>query len=82
MKGVSFPVGRHGPSHAEVPNLIGNHLKAKLHRGDIRDLKAAMRRLYFARLEADYGPYQKLGAEEARKAILDARLVLAKFGAL
>lgn len=81
-KGVSFPLGRHGPSHTDLPNLIGAHLRRKFGHKHVKDLKAAIRRLYFARLEADYEPHQKLGEDEARKAVLDARLVLEKFGAL
>lgn len=53
-KGVKFAPGREGPSHKDLPKLVENHLANTRNRAKMKELKAAIRRLYKARIDADY----------------------------
>src|SRR5258706_1734551 len=75
-KGVNFPRGREGSSHAILPELIESHLSPKVDRGDVKKIKQALNRLYLARLEADYNPKQSITELNAIKALIDAATVL------
>ena len=77
-KGVRFPMGRDGPGHEQLPNLVANHLGKKLDFGTIKLIKTALRRLYNARVYADYKPDSVLTQTEATEALLDAKTVLLK----
>ena len=61
---------RSGPSHASLPVLCEHNL-AGLKTWERRDLKAAARRLYARRVEADYIPHVAVGEPEARSAMSD-----------
>ena len=74
-KGVKFPAGLEGPSHKDVPNLIGNHLSVLLGRGNIKEVKAAIRRLYGARLDGDYRISVEVGRNEVHKVLADCHMI-------
>jgi uncharacterized protein (UPF0332 family) len=76
-KGVSFPPDREGPAHALLPKLI-DKLK-RMDDKDRRDLKAVLRRLYAARLDADYDPFVTVDASVAWGVLMDANIVLKIF---
>lgn len=52
---VSFKPGWEGPTHTKLPQLARNNLK-KLSLRNRRDLCTIIRRLYLARIDADYTP--------------------------
>jgi uncharacterized protein (UPF0332 family) len=81
-KGVVFALGRDGPGHEQLPNLVGNHLATELDFRTLKMVKKALRRLYSARLQADYKPNALLSHLEATQALLDANTVLLKLGML
>jgi uncharacterized protein (UPF0332 family) len=74
-KGVRFPHGFEGPSHKDVPNLIGNHLAGALDRGNTREIKAAIRRLYSARIDGDYWISVHVGQEAVLSALRDCHRI-------
>jgi hypothetical protein len=47
-----------------------------------RAVKAAIRRLYAARLDADYQPFLSIDISVARNALIDAKMVLQAVGSL
>lgn len=51
---VKYPGGREMPSHQLVPGLLQRHLRGRVRPQRLRDLVAAVRRLYSARLDAEY----------------------------
>src|SRR4051794_40591278 len=51
--GYQPPPRHHTPPHREIPRLIGRHLAALGH-AKVKELRASLRRLYAARIEADY----------------------------
>src|SRR5438105_1067503 len=53
-KGVKFPAKRESPKHADVLDLIKNHLGKELGHTKIKAITAAMRRLRQFRILADY----------------------------
>jgi len=64
---VTFPVDREGPSHAKLPTLIENHLRALgQHRWRVADY---LRNLYMLRVMADYCPSELVEAVDALKAV-------------
>ena len=66
------PAGnRQTPPHNVQPNLIGVHLAGK---GDafVRDLRAIHRRLYRARLDADYNRRATMDSRVSLQALRDA----------
>jgi uncharacterized protein (UPF0332 family) len=52
---VNFKPGWEGPTHTKLPQLARNNLK-NLSVRDRRDLCTIIRRLYLARIDADYTP--------------------------
>ncbi|HLX59934.1 MAG TPA: hypothetical protein VKX17_01510 [Planctomycetota bacterium] len=79
-KRVSFPIGFEGPSHRGLSDLIENHLTYLFARVKIREMKAAIRRLYSARLDADYRISATIGETDARNALRDAYWILRELG--
>jgi hypothetical protein len=78
--GVQFASDREGPSHQKLPELVGVHLEKSLGRKGAKDVKSTMRRLYKARLDADYVHSRPIGDLEARSALQDASFVCGKLG--
>ena len=76
--GVAFGVGRDGPPHRDLPRLVESHLRNRLGFSKIREIKAALRRLYVARLDADYRPKARFEWNDIRIVLSDAALVLAR----
>jgi len=62
---------RQTPPHNAQPNLIGQHLAAEGHEF-VRDLRAICRRLYAARLDADYNRRVTVDARMSLQAVRDA----------
>ncbi|GMU24222.1 MAG: hypothetical protein AMXMBFR13_42980 [Phycisphaerae bacterium] len=76
---VVYPQGRETPGHGKVPFLMQKHLKQHFADHRLRDLKAAVRRLYTARLDADYRSVISPGGLVGRDA-LRASKVLKEMG--
>ena len=65
--GVVFPVGREGPSHTKLHELVVRHLRVL---GQHRWLLANhLRELYKMRVAADYCPSDSVELVEAQKAV-------------
>jgi uncharacterized protein (UPF0332 family) len=62
---------RQTPPHNAQPNLIGQHLAIEGQQF-VRDLRAVCRRLYAARLDADYNRRVTVDAKVALQAVRDA----------
>ena len=75
ISGAAFPAGYESPPHRDVPALLERHMQ-QLGRRKLREVKHAVRRLYSARLEADYRERARIGAAIARNALRDACRVL------
>jgi uncharacterized protein (UPF0332 family) len=69
--GYATPANRQTPPHNAQARLIGLHLA---HRGPgfVRDLRAVVRRLYAARLDADYNRRVTVDARVSLQAVRDA----------
>ena len=76
-RGVKFVLGRDGPSHFLLPTLVENHLRNRMNISKIRGIKAALRRLYNIRLNADYRPNLQISSSDVRDALADAAFILA-----
>jgi uncharacterized protein (UPF0332 family) len=68
---VTFREGREGPTHAALPKLVKSNLTA-LAVSERRDLSRIIRRLYSARLDADYSPGITVDLHSARQAYFQA----------
>ena len=53
---VVFPTGKAGPTHANLPDLILSNLP--LSQNTRHEVKKAVKRLYEARIQADYSKYE------------------------
>jgi len=80
-QGYTPPVGRQTPSHEAQPGLIRRHFAARGTRF-VRELQAVIRRLYAARLDADYNRRVTIDPEVSRQAVRDAHAVFAMLGVL
>jgi uncharacterized protein (UPF0332 family) len=74
-KGVSFPVGREGPRHADILDLIKNHLGKQLGHTKIKAIITAMRRLRQIRILADYRASRNFKQTDVLSALRDATMV-------
>lgn len=80
-RGVTFAHGRNNPSHEQLPALIRHNLNRRRFPDPARrDLNKALRRLRFARVEADYVPSAHCDASVARNCLRDALFVLERMG--
>ena len=69
--GYELAPNRQTPPHAAQPNLIGEHFGSKGMQF-VRDLRAIYRRLYAARLDADYNRRASVDPAVSLQAIRDA----------
>lgn len=76
----SMPNGWETPQHRDVPQLIEKTLRNRLKRPRLSQLKLAIRRLYRARLEADYRSVVQLRPDVVRDARRDACYVFRMLG--
>jgi len=74
---VPAAANRQTPPHEAQPNLIGLHLASRGERF-VRELRATIRRLRQARLDADYNRRATIDAVVVRQAIRDAHRVFAE----
>jgi uncharacterized protein (UPF0332 family) len=75
--GVTFAHGRNNPSHEQLPALVRHNLnRHRFSNAARRDLNTALRRLRFARVEADYVPSACCDIYVARNRLRDAFFVL------
>ena len=77
--GAVFPAGYECPPHRDVPVLLERHM-GQLGRRRLSEVKSAVRRLYSARLEADYRERTRIDEAIARNALRDACTVLRELG--
>jgi hypothetical protein len=76
---VTFSHGGNNPSHQDLPQLILHNLHAlPMHRR--MELLAAFRRLWKARVDADYGPKALIGRFEALSAFREANRIFYVLG--
>lgn len=76
---VNFPKGWAAPHHDQLPDLIKDHLR-KLPQDACYRVPNLIRRLYFARLGADYHPERAFKNHDARAVLMDARTALKYLG--
>ena len=69
------PAPLHSPPHRQIAGLIDSHLLG-LGRSTRKELRASMRRLYSARLMADYSEARPIDRSDAMKSVRDAASVL------
>jgi len=69
--GYRMAANRQTPPHAAQPNLIGLHLASRGQRF-VQELRARVRRLYAARLDADYNQRVTMDNRVSLQAIRDA----------
>lgn len=74
-----FRVGRETPDHQLVSGLLQRHMGEKMEQHRLRDLRAAVRRLYSARLDADYRSRVDV-PQLVLNAVRDASKVLRELG--
>ena len=79
--GAVFPAGYECPPHRDVPVLLERYMQ-QLGRRKLSEVKGAVRRLYSARLEADYRERARIDEAIARNALRDACRVLRELGVL
>jgi hypothetical protein len=80
-EGYTTPPNRQTPPHDAQPGLIRRHLSARGARF-VRELQAVIRRLYAARLDADYNRRVTIDQEVSRQAVRDAHAVFVMLGVL
>jgi uncharacterized protein (UPF0332 family) len=73
--GYQPPQRHQTPPHQQMARLIGEHL-ASLGPGKVRELRSSIRRLYAARLEADYVNTASIDGAIALGSVRDAASVL------
>jgi hypothetical protein len=69
--GYQLAANRQTPPHAAQPNLIGVHLALRGRRF-VQELRSRVRRLYAARLDADYNQRVTIDQKVSLQAIRDA----------
>jgi len=79
QQGTQFPMGRFGPSHQNVPELVRSNLKG-LTRSRRQKILAAIKTLYASRLDADYKPPRTVDREVALRSLTAASLVASLLG--
>lgn len=75
-----FPRGRETPPHHMVPTLIETHLTSLLTAARLQRVKAALRRLYNDRINADYRSALTIDAGSALRSRQDAYSVCVALG--
>jgi hypothetical protein len=76
---LTFGYGGNNPSHQDIPNLILNNLTA-LPAYRRREINAACRRLWKARVDADYVPTSLIDRAVAVSALRDSTRIFALLG--
>ena len=72
-----FVEDREGPGHDSLPDLAFDHL-SRLTYGQRREIETSVRRLYQARIYADYHPSRVVANAESRQSVLLADRVFRK----
>ena len=76
---ANYPSGRETPAHQLVPVLLQRHLRNRMRPQRLREVTAAVRRLYAARLDADYHS-QTINEMTLLSTLRDACRVLKELG--
>ncbi len=76
---IVFPDGRNNPPHSELATYINRNIGG-LTDFDRQTLRRAIRRLWAARVDADYIPTASMDASIARDALRDAVMIMRKLG--
>lgn len=71
----TFPFGGNNPSHPDLPILVMHNLPA-LPEYKRREIRQAIRKLWKARVEADYGPQAYIDRNFALGSLRDANRIL------
>ena len=82
VKNIRFEYGRDHPTHRQLPGLARRHLVGRLRSWDLPRLVSALRRLYAARIDADYVRSATIDEELVRNILRDAHTVLRALGAI
>ena len=77
-RGIVFANGSSNPPHAELPGYVGNI--GGLTEDQRRSIRRALRRLWKARVDADYIPAAVIDSAIARDALRDALRVMRLLG--
>lgn len=77
---VSFQISRDGPTHAQLPNLIRDHLNQEFGSASLKLIRQNITALYNLRVLADYYPQKTVGEDYAIEALQLATAIEKKVG--